>query len=314
MIETEDLCKAISSKGEFLMNSSVIVMIIVVTQIIAESLPISSSGHMNLVEKLLYALGFGSMPVLPEFFDHFLHGPTIIVLVMYFWRAWYELFRLLLFCTKACITNMGKKIRDSWCRLYKIFFKILGFIIIADGITVVFYYMFKKYSMILFGDFDSTGLLLAGFVITTGLLLSLRWVKTLNKTLTRSHAVALGVTQGLAMLPGISRFGSTYVIARWFGISHRRAFQISFLLFFPLVVAAFFVNGIPEIWASDIFKQALNPWTILIWMVLIVGATIVSFYALKLADYMGTRQKLWLFGVYMLVPVLITLMLLFLGY
>ena len=309
------------------MNSSVIVMIMVATQIIAESFPISSSGHMLLVEKLAIALGLGCVPVLPEFFDHFLHGPTIIVVIVYFWRAWAEPFRLLFTGLLDVITNKTKKMRGSWRQLCMIFFKIVGFVSITDGITVILYYVIKKrlHDTLLL---DNNTLLLAGFIVTTGLLLSLRFLKYFrcysaghgaSKTLSSFCAVILGIVQGLTTLPGISRFASTYVIVRWLGISHRRAFQFSFLALFPLIIAGFFVNGLPQVYeffTSESLREISNPSIRLIitWGILFIGSTIVSFYALKLADYRGAREKLWWFGMYMLVPVTVTFLLLFVGF
>jgi len=352
------------------MNSSLILMILIATQIIAESFPISSSGHLHLVGRLAQFFGFEHVPQLPEYFDHFLHGPTIIVLIIYFWRSWAVPMRLLLCGWWRCITTGHGS--DSWRRLRRLFFKILGLVCAADGITALFYFVIKKrlHDVVWL---QSDAMLLVGFVVTMGLLLSLpfvslhsalrasipptpRWLWRTGGTNGKDDSdgssgstnfyekfirwlgeifsyrssrwspkgewrdanafslpagLMLGLAQSIALiLPGISRFASTYVVARWLGIEHRRAFQISFLVLFPLIIAGFLVNGVPGMVASGMIFEIMT----IPMFITFGGSTVVSFFALKLADWMGARQKMWWFGVYMLVPEMVMIIFLILNY
>ncbi len=51
-------------------------------------------------------------------------------------------------------------------------------------------------------------------------------------------AVAIGVAQGLAVLPGVSRSGSTITLALWLGVRPDRAFELSMLMSLPAVFGA----------------------------------------------------------------------------
>jgi undecaprenyl-diphosphatase len=51
-------------------------------------------------------------------------------------------------------------------------------------------------------------------------------------------ALALGFAQGLAVLPGLSRSGSTVTVALWLGIKPERAFELSMLMSLPAVLGA----------------------------------------------------------------------------
>ncbi len=78
-----------------------------------------------------------------------------------------------------------------------------------------------------------------GFVITACLLTSTLWT-TPGKALSPSllGAVLLGVAQGLAVAPGVSRSGLTIVTALWLGVRSERAFEFSMLMSVPAVAAA----------------------------------------------------------------------------
>ncbi|QQR49268.1 undecaprenyl-diphosphate phosphatase [bacterium] len=132
--------------------------------------------------------------------------------------------------------------------------------------------------------------------------------KTEEKKLTSFKIYAiLGLVQGLALLPGISRFASTYVAARWLGFSTRRAFQVCFLLELPIVLAAFLVLGVGGACRQHGWAVVGEPSV----MLTIVGATVVGYGALWAAWWLAERRLLWLFSVYLLLPILTVLYLIF---
>ena len=78
-----------------------------------------------------------------------------------------------------------------------------------------------------------------GFLITAGLLLASRFhPKRDRMTPTVAGSILLGIGQGLAVLPGISRSGATITVALWLGLKPRRAFEISMLMSLPAVLGA----------------------------------------------------------------------------
>ncbi|MFA6535451.1 MAG: undecaprenyl-diphosphate phosphatase, partial [Candidatus Babeliales bacterium] len=157
--------------------------------------------------------------------------------------------------------------------------------------------------------------LLFGFIITMLLLFSLRLIRN-NSTSTAlqvgcyepfdfKKAIILGAVQGCALLPGISRFASTYVAGCWLKISPRRAFQISFLIHLPLIVAAFLFLGIKDIFKKPELFQNLNAGFGTHGFFLILSATIIAILALNLCYKLAVKNKLWWLGFYMLIPIII---------
>ncbi|MBY0353425.1 hypothetical protein K2W90_03610 [Candidatus Babeliales bacterium] len=124
-----------------------------------------------------------------------------------------------------------------------------------------------------------------------------------QKTVSWSTYAILGLVQGLALLPGISRFASTYAAARWLGFTQRRAFQVCFLLELPVVIAAFVVFGIGGACMQNGWSLILQPTTMLV----VAGATVVGYGALWCAWWLAERRLLWLFSGYLLLPILIVL-------
>jgi undecaprenyl-diphosphatase len=109
--------------------------------------------------------------------------------------------------------------------------------------------------------------------------------------------------QGIALLPGISRLGLTFVAARWLGISSRRSFQISWLIMWPLVGAdtlKMVAKGI----MSGSNEQLLN----LPLALVILVSSIASWYGMEVMLKMVNRNKVHYFGWYMLIPILCALM------
>lgn len=78
-----------------------------------------------------------------------------------------------------------------------------------------------------------------GFCVTTALLVSTRFVRAGERPVpTWVGALLLGVAQSVALLPGVSRSGTTIVAAMWLGVRPDRAFELSMLLSLPAVLGA----------------------------------------------------------------------------
>ncbi len=317
-------------------------------QIIIEALPISSSGHVLLAQLAWQKYAIQPFTQLPDFFDHFLHGPTVLILLVVFFKDWFYSARHLLiawwkriFCQRPL----------SWSerRLTGIFLKIIGLMCIADAVTAVAY-VAKSFMGNDAAIFNDPRVLLVAFCVTAILLLSLllldccqkncllrggaggnglpvrnfilRWILnqvqddkkarigTSNNSLTIKKSIILGAVQGLALLfSGLSRFGSTYVIGRWLGLSPRRSFQFSFLIQFPLIAAAFVLNGIRGLIKNPEVAAFLN----IPLMATMIGATIISGLLFTLVYRLALRRRLGWIGVYMLVPIMILLIINLLG-
>jgi undecaprenyl-diphosphatase len=245
-----------------------------VLQIVLESLPISSSGNvvlwMHVVQRYLDAISF---PIHALDFDFLLHGPSILVIAAYFWKEWFQY-----------VYNYRKKFR---------FIILIGvYCAWADLLTAVWYLVFK-----------ATGTswlpLSVGFLITAASLLSLKFFRRTDQSGMRLFsmfdATILGMVQGVALLPGLSRFGLTFVAARYLGYSPVRALQYSFLIQIPLIGAAF-LKGCYSLYWFEYKAQLLHP----LFGLTILIATVVSYFALCFVGKVIQQKKTYLFGWYVL--------------
>lgn len=290
-----------------------IILILIITQIIIESLPISSSGHVALAGLLANKFWGIQNAVLPDFLDGLLHGTALAAILIVFYKDWlFPVKKMLQACTQFLFKS--KPLSFSQKKLRAIFIKIVGLVVAADLITGIFYTVIK----IAYKDFFRNlgpSFLLCGFIITMLLLLSLRLISK-NSTSTAPQAcvcepfdlkkaVILGAVQGCALLPGISRFASTYVAGCWLNISPRRAFQISFLIHLPLIVAKFLFLGIKDLFTKPEILQKQIAGFGTCGFFLVLSAIIIAIITLNLCYKLAVKNKLWWLGFYMLIPIII---------
>ena len=71
-------------------------MLVIFIQIVVESLPVSSSSHVLLLEKICIFFGITSIPI-TQSFDHFLHLATVLIVTIFFRREWMPLLKNIVF-------------------------------------------------------------------------------------------------------------------------------------------------------------------------------------------------------------------------
>jgi undecaprenyl pyrophosphate phosphatase UppP len=109
--------------------------------------------------------------------------------------------------------------------------------------------------------------------------------------------ILLGCVQGLSLLPGVSRLAATYVCARWLAICPRRSFEISWLIAWPLMSAAF-LQSLCFIVMKKMSYLFFAPKTV---SLLLIG-TLISFFIFRWVAKQMYKQRLWPFALYMIVP------------
>lgn len=203
------------------------VVIIAVIQGITELFPISSLGHAVILPAVLgLAIDQKDPAFLP--FLVVLHLGTATALLIYFWRDWIGILRALL--------HVG---RSDWRdRL-----RPIELIVIATIPAVVIGFLLERPLRDLFGK----PAIAAGFLIANGLLLfageRIRRRRANagaadTVALTRRGALAIGLWQCLAFLPGLSRSGATLVGGLLSGLNHAAAAHFSFLIATPVILGA----------------------------------------------------------------------------
>lgn len=240
-------------------------------QVLLESIPVSSSGHVTFFNSLMLFLikNKSDFFIMNESIDFLLHIPTLFIVGIFFFSVWWGYLKGLLRFKKEFL------FLALWC-------------IVADSITIVWYLFFCHYSK---GWFP----LPCGFVVTGALLYSLTFIKHNTKQqLTLKNGCALGFVQGIALLPGISRFGSTFVAARWLGFSRQQSFEYSFLIQWPLLVAAI-VKGLYSFDRLFVHEQLI---TVPIILSIVISA-ILSYAILCWVAQVVKRGSMWKFCWYL---------------
>ena len=171
---------------------------------VAEFLPISSSGHLVILHKLM---GLNEPEV---FFDIFLHLGTLAAVFIVF----------------------GREIIESITTKKRMGLLIL----ISSAVTFVIVLLFIKNIEAAFNNVRTIGLM---FVITGIWLIAGNFIRLGTEGMTVFKACIIGLSQGIAALPGISRSGATISTGLFLGLDGQAAAKFSFLLSIPAILGAF---------------------------------------------------------------------------
>ncbi len=202
-----------------------------IVQGFTEFLPVSSSGHLVVVETIV---GLSTPGVLVEVV---LHVATLLaVILVYRGTLW------------GLVSGAVAGDRRSW-----VYLGLLAAGTVPAGLVGLFLKDFFERAF--------TSLLLVGvnFVITGSVLWSTRWLhaKATGSAPTGGAAVGIGFAQAFAILPGISRSGTTVAAAMWLGVDPVRAAEFSFLLAIPVIGGAALLQ-IPDL-AGDVAAVGFGP-------------------------------------------------------
>jgi len=228
---------------------------------LTEFLPISSSGHLVLGQMIL------DVKIQGNEFEVVTHLGTLVSVLCIFWK---EILSLIL------------NITDKNTREY-IFYIILGTIpaaIIGFGA--------KSYISELF---DSVQLVSVALMVTGLILFFSQKVKKNSLTIDANKALLIGITQAIAIIPGISRSGITICTALALGMSGKNAAKFSFLLAIPVISGAGLLLALDS--QSNI---TLIPLTSLIMAFL--SSFIVGYICLKWLLSLLESGKFYFFGYY----------------
>ena len=250
-----------------------------VLQGITEFLPVSSSGHLVLMQ---HFLGIKESKV---FFEVMLHFGTLGAVIIVYYRL------------------IGSLVRTGFSTLFQAAFyrqpqltvsntpdlRLIWFLLLGSVPTGLIALLFKDSLEAIFGK----PMVVAGMLIITGLILQLSRVgQRRRETATPLrvwHTPLIGIAQGLAIIPGISRSGSTISISLLLGLSPQVAAQYSFLLSIPAILGAVILK------LRDIGEITIAP------TVLVAGTLtsfIVGYIALRFLLAMLNRGKFSVFSYY----------------
>lgn len=241
-------------------------ILIGIVQGLTEFLPISSSGHIVL---------FGSLFEL----DNLLLLSVVAHIGTLF---------AIIFCYRK---RIGELIKHP-------FNKTNLYLIIATVPTVIMVIIFNKF---LEANF-STHVLVWGFLISAVLLAVADFKKDGNKPINGKNSLYMGLAQGLALLPGISRSGSTLVCGLLVGVEKQQALDFSFLMSIPVILASAVYEG------AKLFTSQITVNWVGIFVVMIVSF-IFGILSIKIMLKLVKQKRLIYFSFYL---ILLSLLMLFL--
>ncbi len=194
-------------------------MLLGLLQALTEFLPVSSSGHLVLAQAW-----FGEHDV-DILFNVLLHTATMAAVVVYFRREIIELVRGLAGYNGTTPPFAGHER------------KAVGLIALANLPTAILGLLVERF----LEDAVSTPLFVGLMLLATGCLLWLGRGRVSSRSIaemTAADALLIGISQGLAVLPGLSRAGVTIVVAILLGMERTLAAKFSLLISIPAIAGA----------------------------------------------------------------------------
>jgi undecaprenyl-diphosphatase len=194
------------------------IIVLAIVQGITEFLPISSSGHLILVPRLMHWQDQGLVV------DVMTHLGTLAAILIYFWRDVVRLIRGAFELLKGKVTEEGR---------------LAVYIVLATIPAIAFGIFLKELG---YTDLERNVAVVAWNTILYGLLMMIAdMVGPQERTLsnmTLGSALLIGVAQALALIPGTSRSGVTITAGRFLGFTRPDCARFSFLLGIPAIAGA----------------------------------------------------------------------------
>jgi undecaprenyl-diphosphatase len=235
-------------------------------QILAESLPVSSSGHVMLARILLQRQGYEVN--VSQSMLWLVHGITALLMLMIMTKYWSPL------------------LRHPW-RMRWILWRMTWYGLCAECLATLVYLSLQGTISEIY--------LVPGFLITMLALFSLQFVRRTNRQPPFFVWIMTGIAQGIAVIPGCSRLALTYTIARWLGYSGRHALFLSFTFALPPFIIASLYG------AYEMFHSLPGLYNVSYYD--IMGIIIVSYAAYKvlvLTSYLMMTDRAYYFAWYMI--------------
>lgn len=246
-----------------------------IVQGLTEFLPVSSSGHLALLQK------FFGLKESPIFFDTLIHFATLLAVVFYLRKEiWF------------IVSGLNKKENQ----------KLVGFVILATIPAVIVGFLLKDNIEQIFNSLRllSVSFLITSIILFTTKFFSVQGGEKVLKNLGWLGALVIGLFQALSILPGVSRSGSTISAGLFLGLKREEAFKFSFLMAIPAIFGAMVLQ---------IFEINKNPQSGL-FLVNFAGfftAVIFGFISLKILEKITQKGKLHYFAFYTLILAIIIL-------
>ena len=250
-----------------------------IIQGLTEFLPVSSSGHLSLYQHFT-----GNSGEAAGIYSILLHLGTLLAVAIAFWKELWEMVKEFFSMAKEIVSGKFDKNNMTGSRR-------LIFLFIISLLPLCFFYFLSDFYNSLSTDND---IIVEGlcFLLTAALLIvSGKCVKaggTTAENMSWKQALGMGIMQGIAPLPGLSRSGSTISTGLILGVSREQAVAFSFIMGVPAVLAA----NILEVPAALSGEVEIN------WFAALIGMAVAYLTSLVVIKFLMDFVKKHTFTVF----------------
>jgi undecaprenyl-diphosphatase len=249
-------------------------LVLGVVQGVTEFLPVSSSGHLALLQTFFESSAGSAKNLLA--FDLFLHCATALAVLIFFRKDVMTLLR------QWCGGFLSRKGRDAEGWRY-------GWLVLAGTtVTALVALPLEKMVETAMSSYLAVG---AGLLVTAGLLCVVPLAPERQKEISLLGVLLVGLAQGLAVFPGVSRSGATIAAALFLGLNASEAFRLSFLMSIPAILGASLLEGV---------KILREPFVVLPegWVPAIIAAFVLGGLSLAFLRRLVLSGRWAYFGIY----------------
>lgn len=252
-----------------------------IIQGLTEFLPVSSSGHLSLYQHFTGNSGDGAL-----MFSALLHLGTLVAVIVVFWQQIAKL-----------VTEFFAMIKDIFTGKFSVKNarperRVIFMFIISTAVLIPFY-IFKGF----FESFaEDTSIFVEGlcFLYTAAILIMADLTEKGRKRmvdLRSPDAVRIGFFQAVALLPGVSRSGSTISAGIFSGLKREEAVSYSFILGIPAILGgglSELIDGIGQESSAGVLPCIIG----------VIVAAVVGFGAIKLVQWLMKTDRFRIFAIY----------------
>ncbi|MCD4813332.1 undecaprenyl-diphosphatase UppP [bacterium] len=250
-----------------------------VVQGLTEFLPISSSAHLTLLPKIF---GWEAELLNSLAFDVALHFGTLLAVVVYFWKDLKTILGAWILSLYQPGMRSDKNVRLGWFIIIGTIPAVIAALVLKESIETTF-----RAPWIIGAWLVGFGLVMAGAEAATRKereVGSMKW----------GEALFVGFAQALALMPGVSRSGSTIAAGMLLRFRRDEAARFSFLLGMPAIFGAVVFN-LPDLAAAAIDQSLV---TLLVGM---LAAAVTGYGCIKFLLAYLRKRTLYIFVVYRVV-------------
>src|SRR5579862_9606396 len=275
-------------------------VVLAIIQGFAEFIPVSSSGHLIIVRRLL---GWNELSPAHELtFDVALHFGTLLSVLFYFRRTWFQIIRAALGGRVVRFSEAGGEDQNLTADEQREERSLLWFLAIATIPGAIAGKLLEHSAEDYFREHI---FLIAAALIAVALLMWLgEKVGSLKNPLTGISfidSLIIGVAQAFALIPGVSRSGSTITAGLFCGLTREAAVRFSFLLSTPLIAGAALLK------AHELHKEGLPPGMQMPVLVGIIVSALVGYAAIAWLIRYLQSNSLRIFIIYRIIAGLVVI-------